>query len=127
MKPISRRDMLGKASLVGVTVAVGLPLAEAAAEPLPGTTSPSTKPKLKVIVAGGHRNAHPDWITHPGGSFSKSEWRQSLADLTFLNRFYGYKPPELTEHVREVPRAVAALIAAFVQHHTGIVGGHAER
>jgi len=54
MKPISRRDMLGKASLVGTTVAVGLPLAATAAEPLPGTTAPSTRPKLKVIVTGGH-------------------------------------------------------------------------
>jgi hypothetical protein len=37
-----------------------------------------------------HRNAHPDWITHPGGSFSKPEMRQSVDDLTFLSRFYGY-------------------------------------
>ena len=37
-----------------------------------------------------HRNAHPDWITHPGGLFSTPERRQSLEDLTFLSRFYGY-------------------------------------
>jgi len=54
MKPISRRDMLGKATLAATTAAVGLPLAEAAADPLPGTAAPSTRPKFKVVVAGGH-------------------------------------------------------------------------
>ena len=37
-----------------------------------------------------HRNAHPDWITSSGGAFSKPEWCQSIEDLTFLSRFYGY-------------------------------------
>src|SRR5208282_5734079 len=53
MKPISRRNMLSQTSWLGTTVAVGLPLATSAADPLPSTT-PLTKPKLKVVVAGGH-------------------------------------------------------------------------
>jgi len=54
MKPISRRNMLSKTTLVGTTVAVGLPLATTAAEPLSSKTPPTTRPKLKVIVTGGH-------------------------------------------------------------------------
>jgi LmbE family N-acetylglucosaminyl deacetylase len=54
MKPISRRDMLSQAGWLGTTVAVGVPLATTAAEPLPGKTPSRTKPKLKVVVTGGH-------------------------------------------------------------------------
>jgi LmbE family N-acetylglucosaminyl deacetylase len=54
MKPISRRDMLNQAGLLGATVAVGLPLATTAAEPLSGKTPLTEKPKLKVVVTGGH-------------------------------------------------------------------------
>ena len=54
MKPISRRNMLSHAGWLGTTVAVGLPLATTAAEALPGKTPPTTKPKLKVVVTGGH-------------------------------------------------------------------------
>jgi hypothetical protein len=45
---------------------------------------------LEVRERLRHRNAHPDWVTNNGGSFSKPEWRQSIEDLTFLSRFYGY-------------------------------------
>ena len=44
--------MLGKTSCLGTTLAVGLPLATTAAQPLAGLTSPIAK--LKVIVTGGH-------------------------------------------------------------------------
>jgi LmbE family N-acetylglucosaminyl deacetylase len=54
MKTISRRNMLTSASLLGTTVAVGLPLAASPAEPLPSQTPPTGKPKLKVVVTGGH-------------------------------------------------------------------------
>src|SRR6266403_1276989 len=54
MKPISRRDMLGKTGLLGTTVAVGLPLAASAAESLPSQTPTTTKPRLKIVVTGGH-------------------------------------------------------------------------
>ena len=46
--------MLSKASLMGTTLAVGLPLSTTAAEPVPAITSPAAKPKLKVVVTGGH-------------------------------------------------------------------------
>ena len=83
MKPISRRDMLGKASLVGTTVAVGLPLAATAAEPLPGTTAPSTKPKLKVIVAGGHPG-DPEYGC--GGTIARYTELGHEVVLLYLNR-----------------------------------------
>ncbi len=54
MQPISRREMLGRTSRVGTTLAVGLPVAVSAVEPLPGSTTPGTRPKLKVVVTGGH-------------------------------------------------------------------------
>lgn len=37
-----------------------------------------------------HRNAHPDWLTRPGGGLSVEEAHQSTADTLFLSRFYGY-------------------------------------
>jgi N-acetylglucosamine malate deacetylase 1 len=48
MNPITRRDLLSKASLLGTVAAAGLPLISTAEE------SPTTKPRLKVIVTGGH-------------------------------------------------------------------------
>ncbi|MDB6034204.1 MAG: LmbE family protein [Verrucomicrobiales bacterium] len=54
MKKISRRDMLGQASRLGTTLAVGLPLVTSAAETPTGKTPATTKPKLKVVVTGGH-------------------------------------------------------------------------
>jgi LmbE family N-acetylglucosaminyl deacetylase len=54
MKPITRRNMLSKASWLGTAVAVGLPLVSTAAEELPGQISAATKPRLKVVVTGGH-------------------------------------------------------------------------
>jgi LmbE family N-acetylglucosaminyl deacetylase len=83
MKPISRRDMLGKASLVGTTVAVGLPLGAAAAEPLPGTTAPSAKPKLKVVVAGGHPG-DPEYGC--GGTIARYTELGHEVVLLYLNR-----------------------------------------
>lgn len=48
------------------------------------------KKALKVQKRLRHRNAHPEWITHPAGPPSKPKWCQSIKDLTFLSRFYGY-------------------------------------
>jgi hypothetical protein len=48
------------------------------------------KRALEVRKRLRHRNAHPEWITYPEGSLSKPEWCQSIEDLTFLSRFYGY-------------------------------------
>ena len=52
MNPISRRQMLGKAGLVGTTLAVGLPgtLQPAEAEHKPR----AAEGKIKVVVTGGH-------------------------------------------------------------------------
>src|SRR5271156_3147134 len=54
MKPITRRNMLSKTSLLGTTVAVGLPLVSSAVKGLADQEPLATKPKLKVVVAGGH-------------------------------------------------------------------------
>jgi LmbE family N-acetylglucosaminyl deacetylase len=54
MKPITRRDMLSQTSWLGTAVAVGLPMISAGAQESPGQQSTATKPRLKVIVTGGH-------------------------------------------------------------------------
>lgn len=53
MKPISRRDMLNQTGLLGTAVAVSLPLSLPAALQAP-SQSHKAKPKLKVVVTGGH-------------------------------------------------------------------------
>ena len=82
MKPISRRNMLSKTSWLGASVAVGLPLATTAAEPLPSTTSP-TKPKLKVVVAGGHPG-DPEYGC--GGTIARYTDLGHEVVLLYLNR-----------------------------------------
>lgn len=37
-----------------------------------------------------HRNAHPDWLDGAGGSLSEERLAESLDDMVFLSRFYGY-------------------------------------
>jgi len=47
----------------------------------------------RVLVARQrlrHRNAHPDWLTRPGGALSPKEQVDSLDDMIYLTRFYGY-------------------------------------
>ncbi len=46
--------MLTKASWLGTTFTIGLPLASAAAQGLPGQSIPSKRSNLKVVVTGGH-------------------------------------------------------------------------
>ena len=53
MNKISRRNMLGKAGLLGTTVAAGLPLVTAAAAPQTPERR-DARSKLKVVVTGGH-------------------------------------------------------------------------
>lgn len=36
------------------------------------------------------RNAHPDWLTGAGGSYSQDSLTQSVDDIRFMCRFYGY-------------------------------------
>jgi hypothetical protein len=82
MKPISRRNMLSKTSWLGTTVAVGLPLATTAAESLPSTTPP-TKPKLKVVVTGGH-SGDPEYGC--GGTIARYTALGHEVVLLYLNR-----------------------------------------
>jgi hypothetical protein len=53
MKPLSRRDLLGRAGGLASTMAMGLPLEAAAVPPFPGEAQQRRR-KLKVIVTGGH-------------------------------------------------------------------------
>src|SRR5208282_3341633 len=82
MKPISRRNMLSQTSWLGTTVAVGLPLATSAADPLPSTT-PLTKPKLKVVVTGGHPG-DPEYGC--GGTIARYTDLGHEAVLLYLNK-----------------------------------------
>ena len=54
MKPMTRRSLLSRTSCLGTAMAVGLPLVSTAAQVLPGQAPTTNKPRLKVIVAGGH-------------------------------------------------------------------------
>jgi LmbE family N-acetylglucosaminyl deacetylase len=54
MKPITRRSMLSQTSWLGTAVAVGLPMVSAGAAELAEQTGATTKPRLKVVVTGGH-------------------------------------------------------------------------
>ena len=57
---------------------------------LGGKWDVACKEVLQIRDRLRNRNAHPDWLTHPDGSFSSEEWQQSIQDITFLSRFYGY-------------------------------------
>ncbi|MGO8931432.1 MAG: PIG-L deacetylase family protein [Limisphaerales bacterium] len=83
MKAISRRNMLSQASLLGTTVAVGLPLATSAAEPTPSQPLPTTKPKLKVVVTGGHPG-DPEYGC--GGTIARYTGLGHEVVLLYLNR-----------------------------------------
>ena len=80
MNPISRRNML--AGLMGTTVAVGLPLAAATAEPQI-KERPDAKPKLKVVVTGGHPG-DPEYGC--GGTIARYTDLGHEAVLLYLNR-----------------------------------------
>jgi N-acetylglucosamine malate deacetylase 1 len=54
MEPITRRSMLSQTSWLGTAVAVGLPMVSAGAAELAEQTTAATKPRLKVVVTGGH-------------------------------------------------------------------------
>lgn len=80
MNPISRRNML--AGLMGTTVAVGLPLAAATAEPQI-KERPDAKPKLKVVVTGGHPG-DPEYGC--GGTIARYTDLGHEVVLLYLNR-----------------------------------------
>ena len=86
--------MLSKASLVGTTVAAGLPLAATAAEPVSGTTAPGLKPKVKVIVAGGHPG-DPEYGC--GGTIARYTDLGHEVVLLYLNRGEWPENPQLED------------------------------
>jgi hypothetical protein len=57
---------------------------------LSGTWTQPREAALKTMRRLRHRNAHPDWLLGQGGYMSKENQIQSINDLTFLSRFYGY-------------------------------------
>ena len=83
MNSISRRKMLSRAAWLGTTAAVGLPLSTNAAEPSPGRTAEATKPKLKVVVTGGHPG-DPEYGC--GGTIARYTDIGSEAVLLYLNK-----------------------------------------
>jgi N-acetylglucosamine malate deacetylase 1 len=93
MKPISRRDMLSKTSLLG-TAAVGLPLAEASAEPSPSGAASAGKPKLKVVVTGGHPG-DPEYGC--GGTIARYTDLGHEVVLLYLNRGEWPENPQLED------------------------------
>ncbi len=93
MKPISRRDMLTKAGLLG-TAAVGLPLAATTAERPSGGAAQSPKPKLKVVVTGGHPG-DPEYGC--GGTIARYTDLGDEVVLLYLNRGEWPENPQLED------------------------------
>ncbi|SPE61394.1 LmbE family protein [Verrucomicrobia bacterium] len=109
MNSISRRAMLGKASLVGTTVAVGLPLAAAET---PVQQRPEVGTKLKVIVTGGHPG-DPEYGC--GGTIARYTDLGHEVVLLYLNRGEWPENPSLDDaksvRIAEAKRACEILKA----------------
>ncbi len=82
MKQISRRNMLGKASLLGTTFAVGLPPGATTGD-APSRERPEARRKLKVIVTGGHPG-DPEYGC--GGTIARYTNSGHEVVLLYLNR-----------------------------------------
>jgi N-acetylglucosamine malate deacetylase 1 len=93
MKTISRRDMLGKTTLLG-TAALGLPLTNGSAEPLTGGGTPPRKPTLKVVVTGGHPG-DPEYGC--GGTIARYTDLGHEVVLLYLNRGEWPENPQLED------------------------------
>jgi N-acetylglucosamine malate deacetylase 1 len=78
MKPISRREMLSKATFLGSAA-----IAVTAAEPSPSGTSVPTRAKLKVVVTGGHPG-DPEYGC--GGTIARYTDLGHEVVLLYLNR-----------------------------------------
>jgi len=83
MKPISRRDMLSNAGLLGTAAVVGLPLAASAAELPLSETKPIRRSRLKVVVTGGHPG-DPEYGC--GGTIARYTDLGHEVVLLYLNR-----------------------------------------
>lgn len=75
--------MLSQTTWLGTALAVGLPRATTAAEPLPARTPPPASPKLKVVVTGGHPG-DPEYGC--GGTIARYTGLGHEAVLLYLNR-----------------------------------------
>jgi hypothetical protein len=51
---------------------------------------PACNRTIEAWVRLRNRNAHPDWLTRPGGGLSPDEAGEAGNDMLFLSRFYGY-------------------------------------
>jgi len=81
MKPISRRDMLNHTGILGTAVLAGLPMAQGA-NPTP-KGPPEARPRLKVVVAGGHPG-DPEYGC--GGTIARYSDLGHEVVLLYLNR-----------------------------------------
>jgi LmbE family N-acetylglucosaminyl deacetylase len=82
MKPISRRSILSKAGWFGTAVAAGTPLRAIADERL-SKQPPEARPKLKVVVTGGHPG-DPEYGC--GGTIARYTDLGHEVVLLYLNR-----------------------------------------
>ncbi len=111
MKPISRRDMLSKSSWLG-TAAMGLALAGASAEPSSSGAASGRKPRLKVIVTGGHPG-DPEYGC--GGTIARYTDLGHEVVLLYLNRGEWPENPQLEDaksvRIAEAKKACEILMA----------------
>jgi N-acetylglucosamine malate deacetylase 1 len=115
MTTISRRNMLGKAGLLGTTLAVGLPA------PLAVGVLESNQSKLKVVVTGGHPG-DPEYGC--GGTAARYTDLGHDVVLLYLNRGeLPDKPESKGIRVGEAARACDLLKARPV--YAGQIDGHA--
>ncbi len=82
MKPISRRNMLGRTGRVAGALAIGLPLAEAAGAGQ-SEGSQAVKRKLKIVVAGAHPD---DPETGCGGTIARYSHLGHEVSVIYLTR-----------------------------------------
>src|SRR5205823_2176749 len=122
MKPISRRNILGRAGLLGPTLAVGLPLAAAIGDPQ-AAEAPDPRRKLKVVVTGGHPG-DPEYGC--GGTIARYTDLGHEVVLLYLNR--GERPGRTRDEARGVRVAEAAKACAILKArplYAGQVDGQA--
>ena len=120
MDPLSRRTLLSQAGLLGTSFAAGLPLA-AAFEP--AATASAAKPKLRVVVTGGHPG-DPEYGC--GGTIARFTDLGHAVTLLYLNRG---DPAETPSHpasgVRPAEAAKAGEILRARPVFAGQIDGHA--
>ena len=118
MEHISRRDMITRASLAGTTLAAGLPLTVSNVQ---ADEKGSTKPKLKVIVTGGHPG-DPEYGC--GGTIARYSDLGHEVVLLYLNE--GDPPEKLgAKGLRVVEAAKACELLKARPSYAGQIDGQA--